>query len=365
MKKICSIEGLRGVLALWVLVGHTLATAGLGGRWRGPLAAIAEGANAVTVFIIVSGFVIFFLLDTARESYGAFLYRRALRLYPVYLICLLAAVPLQSMELAALRQSPWQHPLNPGLIDIATDSLRYLPQQLAAHLTMIHGLLPNSLLPHSTYALLGPAWSLSLEWQFYIVAPALFWIISKGPLPGAALAILALAACVFVGGREGTLIHHVPMFAVGIASYLLWKREGRPKSTLPGLVILLAAVLTRSLPLVVWAAVFLSFYQPTLFGAGLIRGALESRPMLTLGRLSYSIYLSHVLVLIVAMRLLERLNAASFGHVGFFAALLAATLAGTFMCAEALNRFVEKPGMTLGHRPTRAAETRLATEHQG
>jgi len=354
MKKIRAIEGLRGILALWVLVGHTLAAAGLGAGWRGPLAALAEGANAVTVFIIVSGFVIFFLLDNARENYGTFLARRALRLYPAYLICLLAAVPLQTMELAALRQAPWPHPLNPGLMDIATASLRFLPQQLAAHLIMIHGLLPPAVLPHSPYALLGPAWSLSLEWQFYVVAPAAFWIVRKGVWPAAALSLVTLASSVLVGGWEGMLIHHGPMFGIGIASYLLWRHQARPKhAAAAGIAILLGAALTRSLPLVVWAAVFISFYLPSVFGAGLIRGVLNSRPMLALGRLSYAIYLSHVLVLIIALRLLERAGAASLGHSGFFMALLAATLLGTLICAEALNRFVENPGIALGRQSQR------------
>jgi peptidoglycan/LPS O-acetylase OafA/YrhL len=239
------------------------------------LGAIAEGANAVTVFIIVSGFVIFFLLDSAREGYGTFIWRRVLRLYPVYLICLLASVPLQSMELAALRQAPWPHPLNPGLMDIAAASLSYLPEQLAAHLAMIHGLLPPSVLPHSPYALLGPAWSLSLEWQFYIVAPAVFWVVSKGLWPAVTLAVVTFAAYFLPGGREGMLIHHGPMFALGIASYLLWRHAARPASRfLLGIGIIVVGALTRSLPLVIWTAVFLAFYQPGAVGAGMIRATL-------------------------------------------------------------------------------------------
>src|SRR5579872_2939516 len=99
MGKVRAIEGLRGVLALWVVLGHILAAAGLGEHWRGPFAVLAAGGNAVDAFIIVSGFVIFYLIETARESYGRFIFRRALRLYPVYLLCLLVSIPLLPLEI--------------------------------------------------------------------------------------------------------------------------------------------------------------------------------------------------------------------------------------------------------------------------
>jgi peptidoglycan/LPS O-acetylase OafA/YrhL len=39
--------------------------------------------------------------------------------------------------------------------------------ELLAHLVMLHGLLPNGLLPDAWVSFLGAAWSLSTEWQFY------------------------------------------------------------------------------------------------------------------------------------------------------------------------------------------------------
>ena len=42
------------------------------------------------------------------------------------------------------------------------------------HLTLLHGVVPEKLLPSSATAFLGPAWSLSLEWQFYLIAPLWF-----------------------------------------------------------------------------------------------------------------------------------------------------------------------------------------------
>lgn len=85
-RRIAPIEGLRGLLALCVVVYYALAASGLEAGWRGPFAVLASGLNAVDVFMIVSSFVIFFLLETAHERYFRFLFRRFVRLYPVYLL---------------------------------------------------------------------------------------------------------------------------------------------------------------------------------------------------------------------------------------------------------------------------------------
>ena len=44
------------------------------------------------------------------------------------------------------------------------------PAEIAAHLTMAHGLFPNGVLPNVCFSFLGAAWSLSTEWQFYVLA---------------------------------------------------------------------------------------------------------------------------------------------------------------------------------------------------
>lgn len=39
------------------------------------------------------------------------------------------------------------------------------------HLLMLHGVVPEVLVARAPGAFLAPAWSVSLEWQFYLVAP--------------------------------------------------------------------------------------------------------------------------------------------------------------------------------------------------
>ena len=40
---------------------------------------------------------------------------------------------------------------------------------LLAHILLLQGVLPQGLLPYAYVTLLGPAWSLSTEWQFYLL----------------------------------------------------------------------------------------------------------------------------------------------------------------------------------------------------
>ncbi len=52
---------------------------------------------------------------------------------------------------------------------------------LTLHALLLQGMLPTAFLPGAAYAILGPAWSLSTEWQFYAsVALALAFCASPG-----------------------------------------------------------------------------------------------------------------------------------------------------------------------------------------
>jgi peptidoglycan/LPS O-acetylase OafA/YrhL len=355
MLKIKSIEGLRGLLALWVVLVHTLLASGLGLQWRGPFKVLANGAHPVDAFIIVSGFVIFFLLDSARESYGHFMWRRFLRLYPVYLVCLIASIFFLRSEISAYAIAPWPHPWTASRVEIAQNSLAYLPQQTLAHLFMAQSIIPYSLLPSSNFAILGQAWSLSLEWQFYVLAPLMFVAFSKSPR--AAIAVILVSSAVhflITGGPDGFLPRHVPFFALGIASYYLWRASWRPDwPLLLPTGVALAYLLTHDAAIVIWLAVFLAAYQPGVWAGRFVTGLLERPAVLMLGRLSYSVYLSHMLILCLAMLVLERAEASRMGQWPYFALLLLITLAGTIPLSWGLHRFIEVPCIAMGKRNAR------------
>lgn len=77
-ERVAAVDGLRGLLAVVVLAWHVCSPFGLG--WMLPLA-----NAAVALFFVLSGYA---LTRGWDGRYGAFLIRRALRLWPVYALCL-------------------------------------------------------------------------------------------------------------------------------------------------------------------------------------------------------------------------------------------------------------------------------------
>jgi peptidoglycan/LPS O-acetylase OafA/YrhL len=358
MRRIDSFEGLRGLLALWVLFGHVIGLAGFGSDWRGPFRVMVSGGHAVDVFVILSGFVIFLLIDRAREPYPVFIWRRFWRLFPAFAVCCTVMLALTPVVAEALADWPLTHPLNASRLRIMHDTLAHMGWQIIVHVPMLHGLVPHSLLPNSSFAILGQAWSISLEWQFYLLAPALFAALYGGTLTRLAAIGLAVLLHFAVAGWDGLITRHIPYFAVGIASYFLWSIPQRPslRGALP-VMAALAYLTTHDPALVIWAVVFAAVYLPEDSFSRPVNTILSCSPVRWLGQVSYSIYLFHIIAMYAAMLVV--------GGVGWtdrpllaLLALMVITLPLTLIGAAMLHRWVEQPGIAIGklvRAPRRAA----------
>jgi peptidoglycan/LPS O-acetylase OafA/YrhL len=344
MKKIESLESLRGLMALWVFLGH-LALA-LGVKAPGPL----QNGYAVDVFIILSGFVIFLLLDQRSMSYGAFIKRRAWRLFPVYLIVLGVAAATLDQQLAAVTESPFGGERNEARVAILQASIENFWQHLIVHLVLLQGMVPQSVLPYSDFAFVGQAWSISLEWQFYLLAPLVLSCFSRRPymIVGLVVALVALAQ----RGGFGFLPDHSWLFGVGIASFYLWKhRSTAPHLHTVALGAVCLALLARSIPLLVWFAVFGALLTPDAPASRMIQRTLSISSLRILGQISYPIYMSHMLVIYFAM---WGLNGLGFTPVNYAVAFSLISIAGTLAVSYLLHVAVEAPCMKLGARGVHA-----------
>jgi peptidoglycan/LPS O-acetylase OafA/YrhL len=85
------------------------------------------GSLAVKVFIIISGFVIFFLIDTRKEPYRAYITRRFFRLFPILAVLLTASVFCLILARNSLQQCVAAGFLTPltVLATIATSAILY------------------------------------------------------------------------------------------------------------------------------------------------------------------------------------------------------------------------------------------------
>ncbi|SFR19194.1 acyltransferase family protein, partial [Poseidonocella sedimentorum] len=170
MKYVKELEGLRGIMALWVVIGHWSTTADIP-------TAIGQtklyNGYAVDVFIILSGFAITAMLLKRSDPYPDYLGKRFFRIFPIYLFYLGLSILLAGVALDTWQMAAGEGYMNARRVDIAQNSIdNALPHSLA-HLVALHGVVPADWLPDTDFAFLGQAWSISLEWQFYLVAPLL------------------------------------------------------------------------------------------------------------------------------------------------------------------------------------------------
>lgn len=192
-------EGLRGLMALWVFLGHICNKFGIFyssnldiGYRLATLTSIP-----VYIFICLSGFAIFSLLGNKWAGYQSYIIGRFFRIFPVYVIAFGAALALWNWRFDLGGILPINAvPAEKQLVYQSTSDNYHL--HVLAHLLLLQGLIPNELLFGSSESFLAPAWSLSLEWQFYLVAPYIFLLMSRSLILGSLLVAILLAVDIVV-----------------------------------------------------------------------------------------------------------------------------------------------------------------------
>jgi peptidoglycan/LPS O-acetylase OafA/YrhL len=366
------LEGLRAYLSLWVVLDHSLEHSGYDDRESSlALALLRGGEYAVDWFVILSGFVIALLLDQRQESYRRFIVRRFFRLYPLALAAFLAAVPLSRLRL-------W-NVLHAGSL-LSTEHIgdavarigawwQHWPLNVLLHATMLHGLVPDALVPHASEAFLDPGWSISLEWQFYLLAPFCYLLITRS-LRTRVLLCLAVLGLVAVRSRLPQVEYgaawpfHAEFFFVGAVSYFVYKQlgacapNGSPVVTLCS-VSFLALIAGRPLSLISvcgWLVTLSLLCAPDRDPTARLFAAPFMHPQAQwLGRISYGIYLVHMPVLIVAQAALLRF-VPGLSRPQHCLSLLALTIVGTLPLAALLYATLELPFMRWA--AARARDTR-------
>ncbi len=368
LPRVDELDGLRGILASWVAVSHILCWCGfakvalpypLGPLW--PDFILAQ--PAVETFIILSGFAISFMLHARKESYGAFMRGRFFRIYPTYLLCLLLGLATIHLIPVIVRDAPWRDTPYFYLVRSTSESERAHPiLHTLCHLTLLNGLVPRSVLFNATGTLLPPAWSITLEWQYYLLAPFL----ARAVRSGAWLVVLSVVSYLGIqfsghwqNPHSSFLPAQLPLFLVGIGSFHLYAHfsntaAGRSaKFSVPVAALLAGAILLswHSIALAAWGLAFGCVFVegPGLFGRALcaLRRFLLHPWLQRLGKISYPLYLVHWPIIIAWMFLLLRWKpAATPAEAAVWMFLFAAPT--ILLAAVLLHKFVETPAMKLG-----------------
>jgi len=290
---------------------------------------------------------------------------RVARIFPVYLLVLTAGIATQPLP-TGFDLMPW---VAPGSIarDIWSQGWPdHWPIDIIAHLTMTHGLFPNGVLPDIWVSFLGAAWSLSTEWQFYVLA--LFVGRSRIGSGRLALVFLAIAAAGLVWDMTAPdtwrfsrafLPNKAEYFALGIASATWIDRRSMRRFGLTLIAVLLPSAAhgnsEKMLPPLVWSLCLAA----QLYPARLVVVAAPLRHPLALwfGAISYPIYLVNEPIQKLLGVGLARLTAGD--AVLFTVIWLPAAILLPVAAAALVHRHVEAPalrwGRTLAQRGTMRA----------
>lgn len=375
--RIAVFEGVRGWLALSVLVYHSMLFSSfrlerVETSWlRYTLAFFTLGDHFVSVFMILSGFVVFLLLDEKRETYGVFITRRWLRLWPMLAVTLLIGVVLSPLHGSALRQLSWADPWMLHQADLTSVHEEHAWANVAAHVTMLHGLVPSSWWRDATGAFIGVGWSIATEWQFYLLAPAAFYLMQRAW--GRYLMCALVAGCriwTLQGGfawmvneSQSFIGFKAHYFFLGAVSYFIYQARNKPSRPLvfkPDWFVtcgLAACLAVSELPSLAWVAVF----SLVMFGAG--NRATRLKPITALftnplsqylGKISYSIYLFHWTAIIIVIQCLAAAGKTSLEPLEAFAWICGGVLALTLVGSHVLFYGVEQPCIRFGKKLFRA-----------
>ncbi|MEY2433073.1 MAG: hypothetical protein QOC92_2798 [Acidimicrobiaceae bacterium] len=312
-----ALDGVRGLAVIAVLLFHA------GVSWAG------GGYLGVDVFFVLSGFLITSLLLAELDRTNGidlrrFWSRRVSRLFPALLALIVVGTAFGSFI------APFE-----SVRDVRDDALATLGQVVNWRMvdTIGHTLVGATRSPFQH------CWSLAIEAQFYLFWPPLVVLVAKGPWPGSrrrnvgvvaaaltpasavGMAVLVgpgwhtqrsyygtdtRAQALLVGAVLAALIGHrltgqhrtlSPPTSVGISA----------AGTLAGAGVLVAFVAAPTSGhamydgwyVVVAVAVALVLSQLVLAPSGVVPRLLSARPLVGVGRISYSLYLWHWPVLLV------------------------------------------------------------------
>ena len=330
--QLVGVQALRGIAALLVVFVHYNGTAVSHGFGFPVLADVELGHIGVDIFFVISGFIM--ELTAGGQPYvkgdtSRFLYRRAVRVLPLYWVLTLVAFGIT-------------------LVLGSEINARRTPQQFM--MSML--LLPAADTHGQAVYVIAVAWTLTFELYFYLIFAALLRLKTSTRLVLLAALFTASSGIGFLANIQDPLAHVfvdpiVFEFLLGcLLAYALRHRWALGQHT--GWLIAAAAVSAmllqaRLLPspgmrFIFWGLPAAALVGVVALSAGSIAIQLE-RPFIYLGNISYSLYLSHFFTIALFVRIHKKLPA-MFANSKWFClcALLLLILAIAHACYISIER---------------------------
>ncbi|WP_299864538.1 acyltransferase [uncultured Hoeflea sp.] len=284
-----ALESMRGLCALFIVLLHDSAN-----NFLSDNAFINNSHVAVDFFFVLSGYVI--ALSYAERigdwrQMGGFMRRRLLRIYPLHLFVLLAFLGVECSKYLA--------EIHFGVVANTPAFSASNLENFLINLALLQGVLPDPV------AFNPPSWSISVEFMTY----AAFALAVLTRRTGALILAALLASLLFIlryhdghlnDGDSYQLIRCIWSFAIG---YFVYRFQSL--SVRFGSVSQAALFAICGLAVIYAAGTDLEVMIPLLFGLMVLSlvnrqltssRVLQTRPLVYLGAISYSVYMVHSLV---------------------------------------------------------------------
>jgi peptidoglycan/LPS O-acetylase OafA/YrhL len=350
------LDALRGIAALMVVINHFVLVGPLWWIPKSPLRVLALGHEAVILFFILSGYVLTLQLTSNRRiAYRDYVIKRLCRIYLPYLVVLLAAFSVISVMIVEPVNwaGSWFNDIWIG---------QFSGADMRNHILFIGQYRANRVMP--------VIWSLIYEMRISLVMPVVAYCVARVSvrlcLAAALLISMASFALVLVEGGDANsanfigdwamTAHYLGIFMVGATLAIhrgRWQRwlanRDRTRAVLAGSLVLY--FLSRSVMSVASGAIgqYVFDWCVAAGAAGIVCTAMASRrfalvlairPIVFLGTISYSLYLTHTVVLLAVVHLMPSPDSA------WRAIMTAAVL--VLPVAVVTHFVVERPSILLG-----------------
>jgi peptidoglycan/LPS O-acetylase OafA/YrhL len=337
-----SIDGVRGFLAFGVFIHHAIVNWYFlrTGVWQPPKINFVKqlGATSVAIFFMITAFLFWgrVLHSRDRMKWQSFFVSRVFRIYPLYMLVLAGVL------IAVGHRTGWAFNESPVSV------IREIGSWLVFHQPDINGL------PSTSLVIAAVNWTLQYELWFYLALPllAVAVVLSK-PLWAKVICFL-LAVGLFALFQ---LTPSVGVTFLGGVVGAYWVRSKRlqllgqgPLPALIGMAAFSVVFFAAGRPYNPISLILLTVFFVVIASGNSLFGLLTSKSSLWLGEISYSIYLTHGLLLWV---LFQNLVSPKLAVEHSFATLgaIAVALSPVVVILSSLSfLYLETPCITFGKK---------------